>query len=233
MKTKVLLHSTFFILLLIVLSIPQYGWSQEEQIEVETLPEAIRYNSTVMLQTPNGSYLSIPIKYKEDPLMYYPREVDTLSIKVGDSTSFRTVGHFSFDAGRSDTLLSGDTIRIKFKESKLYPNWEAEDYTEEINLAWLGTNYLKKSGPIPDFVQYWDDDGSWTKWELRKVNGKKGEPIYEGDEVYLFVHDTKEYLVANYKFGDNDFYLGVEKPRSRPNSRNGSKYRFKFFLHKE
>lgn len=151
----------------------------------------VRKNSTFVLRSNDNRLVSRPT-YKfilGTGNLYYPLLLDQDSIN-----NFRVAGLFTFNENSKDVLTHGNTTNIMFKESVLYPWWtqgklDGEDKSQDQ----LSKRFLKMGGLIPH-AHYWLEDG-WANWTIKKVGGKQGDIIKDGDEVYIYNQGLQQYLI--------------------------------------
>ncbi|PHN03377.1 RICIN domain-containing protein [Flavilitoribacter nigricans] len=184
------------------------------------LPEpapVIRQNSTFVLKSNDGRYLTRPI-FKPFPQAYYP--IMYVAENIGD---FRVAGRFTFNPYSPANLVQNNNVTIMFQEDELMPHWTEGNRDKEQNADWIKKRFLKLGGIIP-FAHFWDHD-AWAQWTIQKVGAQNGATIYSGDEVYIYHIGTKKYLTTL-----ESGAIGVEESKQIPTGMRDDKFIWKIIV---
>jgi hypothetical protein len=165
------------------------AYLKSEGVKLPDANPVVMKNSTVMIQSTDGRFLTRPI-FRSIMQVYYP--------EVSNSTfsgDFRIVGHYTFDKLSTDPLNSNNVVSITFDETELWPGWIEGAPIKEVNQDWYKNKYLKLGGGFLETpFAHFTEPNDWTNWTIIKVGGKEGDPIYSGDEVQIYASAVDKYL---------------------------------------
>ncbi len=177
----------------------------------------VKKNSVFGLQSADSRWVSIPLfKGFVGGAVYYPLVVGTENV----------AGFFTFEPSSSEKIMHGANVTIRFVADKLYPHWNEGKTEVEQNQDWLKKNFLKVGGGIIPHAHYWDNSSD-CNWVIQKVDGRDGDPIFDGDQVYIYHSNQKKYLTM-YSVGGTA--LGVQELKDADKGSDDKEFKWKIRL---